>query len=613
MNILSKANNSTKFLLNTRSISKIFFQKYFSLSYNKALKSVSEICYRQRKHFSQSVEGKTEEVQRDELETDVLIVGAGPAGLSTAIRLAQLAKEKDKSLDITIIDKGSEVGAHIISGNCFQISSLEKLIPDWREKGAPIDTPVTSDKFIFLTEKYSVSLPEFLLPAEIHNKGNYIISLSQLCRWLGKEAEDLGINIFTGFAAKEVLYDENKENVLGVITGDFGIGKDGIKKSSFQPGNILKAKITVLAEGCRGSITEAVLDKYNLIKENQHYGIGFKEVWEVPDDHPHFKAGLVQHSVSWPLDSKTYGGSFMYHMKPNLIHAGFVVGLDYKNPYLNPYEEFQKWKTHKDIKKFLEGGRCIAYGSRVLNEGGYYSIPKLTFPGGLIVGDSAGFLNVLKIKGTHNAILSGITAAETIFDELALKEKTSHGQNLSEYENRLKNSEVYKELYKSRNFQGGFSKGLFFGLIHGFITNFILKGREWWSFKPVKKDSEYLLPSKNYEKKAYPKHDGKLTFDLLENLARSGTNHDHDQPSHLKIKNEKFNSIKKSVEIYDKPEERFCPAKVYEYVNDEKGQPKLQINAQNCLHCKCCSIKMIDEYINWTVPQGGEGPKYTIM
>lgn len=303
----------------------------------------------------------------------------------------------------------------------------------------------------------------------------------------------------------------------------------------------------------------------------------------------------------------------MYHMKPNLIHAGFVVGLDYKNPYLNPYEEFQKWKTHKDIRKYLEGGRCIAYGSRCLNEGGYYSIPKLTFPGGLIVGDAAGFLNVIKIKGTHNAISSGINAAEAIFDELCLKENNEYGVNLTKYETTMKSSEVYQELYKSRNFQGGFSKGLIFGLIHGFITNFILKGREWWSFKPGQKDSEALQPAKNYKKIEYPKHDGKLTFDLLENLARSGTNHDHDQPPHLKVKEAKVDSIKKSLEVYDRPEERFCPAKVYEFVNDENGKPKLQINAQNCLHCKCCSIKMVDEYINWTVPQGGEGPKYTIM
>lgn len=596
-------------------LSKLFTKKSL-LTLTKNIKSKQSLpsILQQNKSFQFKIQKQfSEEIQRDELETDVLIVGAGPAGLATAIRLQQLAKEHNKTIDVTIIDKGSEIGAHILSGNCFQIDSLSKLIPDWKEKGAPVETAVTQDKFIFLSGKRSISIPEFLLPKEIHNKGNYIISLSQLCRWLGAQAEELGTNVFTGFAANEILYDETGEKVTGVITGDFGIAKDGSKKASFQAGNVLKAKMTVLAEGCRGSITERILDKFNLRNGNQHYGIGLKEVWEVPEDHPHFKAGLVQHSVSWPLDSTTYGGSFMYHMKPNLIHAGFVVGLDYKNPYLNPYEEFQKWKTHKDIKKYFEGGRCIAYGSRCLNEGGYYSIPKLTFPGGLIVGDAAGFLNVIKIKGTHNAIFSGINAAETIFEELCLKENTANGLNLTKYETTMKSSEVYQELYKSRNFQGGFSKGLLFGLVHGFITNFILKGREWWSFKPGKKDSENLLPAKNYKKIVYPKHDGKLTFDLLENLARSGTNHDHDQPAHLKVKEGKVESIKKSLEIYDKPEERFCPAKVYEFVSDENGNQKLQINAQNCLHCKCCSIKMVDEYINWTVPQGGEGPKYTIM
>lgn len=588
--------------------------KYFLNS--KTLTSGSDIggshlLKSSKRFFSQHTQ--EEEITRDELETDVLIVGAGPAGLATAIRLQQLAKENGKTIDVTIIDKGSEIGSHILSGNCLQIDSLSKLIPDWKEKGAPVTQEVTQDQFLILSEKSSLSLPEFLLPAEIHNAGNYIISLSQLCNWLGKQAEELGTNVFTGFAANKILYDEKKEYVQGVITGDFGINKQGERKDSFQAGNILKAKLTVLAEGCRGSVTEKIIEKFNLRINNQHYGIGFKEVWEVPENHPYFKPGLVQHTVKWPLDTKTYGGSFMYHMKPNLIHSGFVVGLDYKNPYLNPYEEFQRWKTHKDIKKYFEGGRCIAYGSRCLNEGGFFSIPKLTFPGGLIVGDAAGFLNVIKIKGAHNAIYSGINAAEAIYEELYKKENFKYGINLTNYEKIMQNSSIYKELFRSRNFHGGFSKGLYFGLIHGFITNFIFKGREPWSFKPQKKDSDCLEPSENFEKIDYPKHDGKLTFDLLENLSRSGTNHDHDQPAHLKVKNNKVDSVKKSLEIYDRPEERFCPAKVYEFVNDENGKPKLQINAQNCLHCKCCSIKMIDEYINWTVPQGGEGPKYTLL
>lgn len=558
----------------------------------------------------------SDDMLREEIETDVLIVGGGPAGLATAIKLQQLAKENNKTIDVTIIEKGSEIGAHILSGNCFQSYALKELIPDWKEKGAPVQTEVTQDKFMILTENNSLNIPEVFLPKGIHNKGNYIISLSQLCRWLAKEAEDLGVNVFTGFAGNEILYDQTGTQVHGIITNDFGISKSGEKKSSFQPGNILKAKYTVLAEGCRGSLSERILTKFDLRSHPQHYGIGLKEVWEVDPKHPLFKSGLVQHSVLWPLDHKTYGGSFMYHMEPNIIHIGFVVGLDYENPYINPYEEFQKFKTHKEIRKYLEGGRCIQYGSRCLNEGGYYSIPKLAFPGGLLVGDSAGFLDVSQIKGAHNAILSGISAAKNIFNELVTKENTNYGIELEKYNEDMKNSEVVKNLYLSRNFQGAFSKGLFFGLAHGFISN-LIGGREPWSFKSTNKDSEYITQAKDkitsMKKIEYPKHDGKLTFDLLENLSRSGTNHDHDQPSHLKIKKDKEDSPIKSLQEFMGPEERFCPAKVYEFVKNENGEPKLQINAQNCVHCKCCSIKMVDEYIDWNVPQGGEGPKYTLM
>lgn len=599
----------------TKNIKNKSLQKYTNCFSNNFPKKNSQ------QNFCTLEKYNPNEIERDEMETDVLIVGGGPSGLATAIRLQQLAKEKNKEIDVTLIDKGSDIGSHILSGNCLQIDSLNKLIPDWKEKGAPVEQEVSQDKFLILTENNSLSLPEFLLPKEIHNKGNYIISLSQLCSFLGQEAEEMGTNIFTGFAADKILYGEKdgKKTVEGVITGDFGINKNLEKKDTFEPGNILKAKITVLAEGCRGSISEKVMEEFNLRENDQHYGIGIKEVWEVPENHPNFKAGLVQHSINWPLDPKTYGGSFMYHQKPNLIHIGFVVALNYENPYLNPYEEFQKFKTHKDIKKYLEGGRCIGYGSRALNEGGYYSIPKLTFPGGLLVGCGAGFLNVVKIKGTHNAIFSGMNAAEAIFEELYNKEnsenseESEYGKELFSYQEKMKNSSVFKELYLSRNFHGAFSKGLWFGLIHGFFTNFILRGREFWSMKPTKKDSQYLKEAKNFKKIEYPKHDGKLTFDLLENLQRSGTNHDHDQPSHLRIKKDKLEAIRKSLELYDRPEERFCPAKVYEYVPDEKGELQLQINAQNCLHCKTCSIKMIEEYIDWNVPQGGEGPKYTFL
>lgn len=566
------------------------------------------------KHFSESNSNLKEEIQRDELETDVLIVGGGPAGLATAIKLRQLAQEKGKEIDVTIVEKGSEIGAHILSGNCFEVNALSDLIPDWKEKGAPVETEVTKDKFVILTEKSSLSIPEIFLPRGIHNKGNYIISLSQLCRWLGKEAEDLGVNVFTGFSANELLFDQSGKSVEGIITNDFGISKSGKRKDNFQAGNIIKAKMTVLAEGCRGSLTERAIEKYGLRSFPQHYGIGLKEVWEVPENHPHFKPGLVQHTVLWPLDSKTYGGSFMYHMKPNIIHLGFVVGLDYENPYINPYEEFQRFKTHKEIKKYLEGGKCIQYGSRCLNEGGYYSIPKLNFPGGVLVGDSAGFLNVSKVKGTHNAITSGITAAELIFDELIEKANDQYGLNINSYDEKIKKSKIRDELFLSRNFHGAFSRGLFFGLIHGFVSN-LIRGKEFWEFKHNKRDADYYKKANDpsVKKIQYPKHDGVLTFDLLENLARSGTNHDHDQPSHLRVKKGKENTPLKSFNEYAAPEERFCPAKVYEFIKDEKDQPKLQINAQNCVHCKCCSIKMVDEYIDWNVPQGGEGPKYTLM
>lgn len=553
-----------------------------------------------------------DELQRDEIETDVLIVGGGPAGLATAIRLQQLAKAQDKTLDVTIIDKGSEIGSHILSGNCFEAECLSELIPDWKEKGAPLETLVKKDKFMILTKNFSVSIPEIFLPKTIHNKGNYIISLSQLCRWLGTQAEELGVNIYSGFAGNELLYDKDEKSVQGVILNDVGISKSGKKKDSFQAGNIIKAKYTVLAEGSRGSLTERALTKFNLRNHPQHYGIGLKEVWEVPDNHAHFEPGLVQHTVHWPLDTKTYGGSFMYHMKPNLIHIGFVVGLDYENPYLNPYEEFQQFKTHKEIRKYLEGGRCIQYGSRSLNEGGYYSIPQLNFPGGLLVGDCAGFLNVSKIKGTHNAIFSGMTAANMIFNEMFVKGNSSYGVNLNEYDSKIKNSKIKDELFLSRNFQGAFSRNLYFGLFHAFISN-LIKGKEFWEFKSNKKDADYYKPAKDCKKIEYPKHDGVLTFDLLENLARSGTNHDHDQPSHLKIKKGKEQVPLTSFETFAGPEERFCPAKVYEFVKDENDKPKLQINSQNCLHCKTCSIKMLEEYIDWNVPQGGEGPKYTIM
>lgn len=564
-------------------------------------------------------------IEREVIETDILIIGGGPAGLSTAIRLAQICKENEINLDITIVEKGENIGSHILSGNCFEVKALDKLIPNWREKPNFPNTDVTEDKFkILLSEKYSINVPSFLLPKSINNHGNKIISLSSLCSFLGKEAEELGVNIFTGFSAKEILYESNYVN--GVVLNDFGISKNGKQKDSFQAGSIIKSKQTVFAEGCRGSLSEQIISKYDLRVNNipQHYGLGLKEVWEIDTEkNKNFKPGLVQHTTYWPSDTKTYAGSFMYHQSPNLIHVGYVVGLDYKNPYINPYEEFQTFKTHKDVKKYFENGTCISYGARTLNEGGYYSLPKLTFPGGMLVGCSAGMLNVAKIKGAHNAIKSGILCAESIIQSLYYKKfiKSSDFENEKEklkgseitlYQQNFNNSEIYKELYESRNFQGGFKYGLFFGMIHGFIIN-LIKGREFWKFISYNKDSEKFLEKSKFKPKVYAKKDGKLTFDILENLSRSGTNHEHDQPSHLIIKKDKLNSPAISLEKYGAPEERFCPAKVYEFVDDGNNGKKLQINAQNCLHCKCCSIKMIDEYIDWTVPEGSGGPKYTIM
>ena len=555
-----------------------------------------------------SKEKKTPESERDELETDVVIVGAGPAGLSTAIKLKQLALANNKEIDVTIVEKGSEVGSHILSGNCFEPYALTELIPNWKEKGAPITTQVTKDKFLVLFKNSHISIPGFLIPKDSHNKGNYVVSLSEVCRWLGKEAEDLGVNIFTGFSSSDVLTNKENNKIEGIMTNDFGIGKNGKKKENYQAGVNIKAKYTVLAEGCRGSISEKILDKFNLRTTPQKYGLGLKEVWEVPENHPLFSPGLVQHSVLWPLTSKEYGGSFMYHMAPNIIHIGFVVGLGYENPYINPYEEFQRFKTHKEIRKYLEGGRCISYGARTMNSSGFYSIPKMAFPGGLFVGCSAGLLNVAKIKGAHNAIRSGIIAAQSI-EQVLREEKTDLGKL---YETNFNKSPIYTELYQSRNFKGGYNKNLFLGMIHTFFTS-LIRGKEFWSLKPTKKDSECTKKKADFKPIEYPKHDGKLTFDLLENLARSGTNHEHDQPCHLKIKPDlKLSSIK-SLKEFGGPEERFCPAKVYEFIKNEKGEDVLQINAQNCVHCKCCSIKMVDEYIDWTVPEGSGGPKYNLM
>ena len=544
-------------------------------------------------------------MNREKMNFDVLIIGAGPSGLSAGIKLAQLAKQNNKKLNICIVEKGSEVGAHILSGAVLDPQSLNELIPTWRKKKSPLITEAKTDQFLLFTKNSSYKLPT---PPQMRNDGNYIISLGNFCRWLAKEAEELGINIFPGFAATKVLFAENN-NVIGIRTGDLGIGKDGKKLENFQMGYDLFAKQTIFAEGCHGSLTKELIKKFNL-RENsdpQTYGIGLKELWEIkPENH---NLGNIIHSIGWPLDNNTYGGSFLYFLEKNQVSVGFVVGLDYKNPYLSPFDEFQRFKTHPKIKKIFDGGKRISYGARALNEGGLQSIPKLTFPGGLIIGCGAGFMNVPKIKGTHTAMKSAMVAAEEIFKNIYNK---NSNQEVFTYEEELKKSWVWDELYKVRNIRPSFKWGLIPGLIYSAIDTYIFRGKAPWTLKHHQ-DHQSLNKAKNSKIIEYPKPDGILTFDKLSSVYISNTNHEENQPCHLELKDKKI-PIKYNLEHFDCPEQRYCPAGVYEIVKiGDTKEPKLQINAQNCVHCKTCDIKDPTQNINWVPPHGGGGPKYPNM
>ncbi len=542
-------------------------------------------------------------VERDSLEYDVVIVGSGPSGLAAGIRIRQLCEENGKDLSVCILEKASEVGAHILSGAVLQPTALNELIPDWKDKNAPLNTPVTSDRFVFLTKKSAFRLPT---PPQMNNHGNYIISLGNLCRWLAEQAEAIGVDIYPGYAASEVLYDG--DTVKGVATGDMGIGRDGQPTANYTPGAELHARYTLFAEGCRGSLTKTLLERFSL-RDNvdpQTFGIGIKELWEI-DEKKH-KQGTVWHSIGWPLDRQTYGGSFLYHLEDNQVSIGFVVGLDYQNPYLSPFEEFQRFKHHPSVKSVLENGRRIAYGARALNEGGFQSIPKLTFPGGALIGDCAGFLNTPKIKGTHTSMKSGMIAAESAFEYLT----SESSREQPDYTEKLKQSWVWDELYRARNIRPAFQKGMWAGLMYSGLDTYLFRGRAPWTFHHHE-DHASLKKAAESKQIEYPKPDGVISFDKNSSVFLSNTNHEENQPIHLTLADDRI-PIDVNLKLYDAPEQRYCPAGVYEIIRDQADdEPRLMINAQNCVHCKTCDIKDITQNINWVVPEGGGGPNYPNM